>query len=394
MPDDPVSFGLPFHPYADLFPLMEGQEFDDLVTDIEQNGLLHPIVLLDGKILDGRNRYRACLDAMVKIQTETYKGKEKPLDYVISVNLKRRHLNESQRAMVAARLADIQRGDTLKKGPRPANLQIGKTSQPDAAARLNVSPRSVADAKVVQDRGSPELISRVNQGDVAVSVASKVARMSPEKQAVVVGLPEPELRGAVKKAVRAEREKELAQATQIASASLGTKLYNVIYADPPWSFAPYSRETGMDRAADNHYPTMTTAEICALEVPASDDCALFLWATAPMLRDALQVMEAWGFAYKSHYVWVKDRVGTGYWARNKHELLLIGVKGAVPAPAPGDQFESVVLAAVGRHSEKPPAFAEMIEEMFPNASLLEMFARSPRAGWDVWGNQVKQKGVA
>jgi N6-adenosine-specific RNA methylase IME4 len=115
---------------------------------------------------------------------------------------------------------------------------------------------------------------------------------------------------------------------------------------------------------------------------------LFLWATVPMLPEALDVMGAWGFAYKSHFVWMKDRPGTGYWNRNQHELLLVGTRGEVPAPAPGTQYASVVPAKVTRHSAKPQAFAEMIEELFPNTPAIELFARAPRLGWDTWGNQV------
>ena len=192
----------------------------------------------------------------------------------------------------------------------------------------------------------------------------------------------------VKKVAREEKEKALAEKTAKASKALGTKLYSVIYADPPWRFEPRSRETGMDRAADNHYQTMSTAAICAMKIPAADDSALFLWATVPMFPDALRVMEAWGFAYRSQIVWGKDRIGTGYWTRNQHEILLIGTRGNVPAPAPGEQPRSLIIAPVGRHSVKPVVFAETIERMFPHADKLEMFARGPRAGWDTWGNEV------
>jgi N6-adenosine-specific RNA methylase IME4 len=144
----------------------------------------------------------------------------------------------------------------------------------------------------------------------------------------------------------------------------------------------------MDRAADNHYPTMTTDEIAAMVIPAAKDCALFLWSTAAMRPDAERVMAAWGFRYASECVWVKDRLGTGYWFRNKHETLLLGIKGDVPAPAPGTQFPSVIEAAIGKHSAKPNQFAEMIEEMFPNLPAIELFARAPRLGWDAWGNEA------
>ena len=191
-----------------------------------------------------------------------------------------------------------------------------------------------------------------------------------------------------KKTRRAERERELAEATHAAAKSLGRKRYGVIYADPPWSFEPYSRETGMDRAADNHYPTMDLDAIKALQPPAAKDCVLFLWATAPMLPEALDLMTAWGFTYRSHVVWIKDKLGTGYWFRNQHELLLVGVRGNVPAPAPGQQYPSIIEAKRLRHSAKPSHFAEIIEEMFPTLPRLEMFGRSRRAGWDVWGNEA------
>jgi hypothetical protein len=192
---------------------------------------------------------------------------------------------------------------------------------------------------------------------------------------------------AIKKVQRQEKEKALAHRTITESLKTSTKTYNVIYADPPWKFEVYNEDTGSDRSADNHYPTMALDDIMALPVPAADDCVLFLWATSPMLQEALDVMDAWGFTYKSHIIWVKDRIGTGYWARNKHELLLIGTRGDIPAPSMGTQPPSVIEAPVGKHSEKPTAFAEMIEGLFETLPKIELFCRSPRPGWDVAGNE-------
>jgi N6-adenosine-specific RNA methylase IME4 len=231
---------------------------------------------------------------------------------------------------------------------------------------------------------------------------AEVAKLDAERAAQLLGHaegvlaetgklpPSRMLRQEAKRIRRGEREAELAVATAAASAELGSRLYSVLYADPPWRFEPYSPVSGMDRAADNHYSTLTTDEICAIVPPAAPDCALFLWATPAMLQDALDVVDAWGFDYRSHFVWAKDRAGTGYWTRQKHELLLIGVRGDIPAPAPGDQYDSVIPAGAREHSEKPACFAEMIESMFPHAALLEMFARGPRLGWDVWGNEAAE----
>jgi N6-adenosine-specific RNA methylase IME4 len=106
-----------------------------------------------------------------------------------------------------------------------------------------------------------------------------------------------------------------------------------------------------------------------------------------MLPQALEVMAAWGFAYKSSFAWAKNRMGTGFWNRNKHELLLIGTRGHVPAPAMGTQAASLIEAPVGRHSEKPAVFYEIIERYFPTLPKIELHARGlvARPGWDAWG---------
>src|SRR6516162_2229453 len=189
---------------------------------------------------------------------------------------------------------------------------------------------------------------------------------------------------------RSEREEELAEKTNAISNQIGHQLYNVILADPAWRFEVYS-VNGMMKTADNHYPTSSVEEFMALDVAgaAADNCVLYLWVTVPMLPEGLRLMAAWGFEYKSHLVWVKDRWGTGYWLRNKHELLLIGTKGNPPAPLQGTQPASAIEAPVGAHSEKPEIFYEIIEGMFPTVPKLEMFARAERAGWDYWGNEME-----
>jgi N6-adenosine-specific RNA methylase IME4 len=192
----------------------------------------------------------------------------------------------------------------------------------------------------------------------------------------------------IKAKKRAKRERELGRR----QFALPNKRYGVILADPEWRFEPYSRVTGMDRAADNHYPTSAPDVIAARDVAsiAADDCVLFLWATVPMLREALLVMQAWGFDYKSHTIWDKVHIGTGYWFRNRHELLLVGTKGAIPAPAMGDQFGSVLTIARKEHSAKPEQFLEMIEEYFPTLPKIELNRRGPpRPGWDAWGNEAQ-----
>lgn len=190
-----------------------------------------------------------------------------------------------------------------------------------------------------------------------------------------------------KKTRRENRERVLGAC----QAALPDKKYGVIYADPEWRFEVYSRESGMDRAADNHYPTSVTDAICARRVGdiAAKDSACFLWATVPMLTEALKVLSAWGFTYKSHAAWKKDRIGTGYWFRNAHELLLVGTRGDIPAPAMGTQFTSCIEAPAGEHSAKPEIFLTMIEQYFPTLPKIELNRRgAARPGWDAWGNEA------
>jgi N6-adenosine-specific RNA methylase IME4 len=196
-----------------------------------------------------------------------------------------------------------------------------------------------------------------------------------------------------KKARRTQREQDLACKIK----TLPDIKAGVIVADPEWQWEPWSHETGMDRAAANHYPTSCLEIIKSRDVPsiAAKDCVLFLWATIPMLPHALVVMATWGFDYKSHYAWGKDKFGTGYWSREKHELLLIGARGDVPCPAPGDQWDSLIMAPRGKHSEKPEIFLEMIEKYFPNIPKIELNRRgAPRPGWDAWGYEAETSEAA
>lgn len=169
---------------------------------------------------------------------------------------------------------------------------------------------------------------------------------------------------------------------------LPAEVYDLIYADPPWQT---DLERGEGRDVQNHYPTMALAEIKALAVAefAHRDCVLFLWATSPLLPEALEVMAAWGFTYKSSLIWEKSGIAQGWYARINHEILLIGTRGKPGVPETADRPGSVVSASKGRHSEKPAAFAEIIERMYPNKKRVELFARDgSRPGWSYWGNEI------
>jgi N6-adenosine-specific RNA methylase IME4/transcriptional regulator with XRE-family HTH domain len=211
-------------------------------------------------------------------------------------------------------------------------------------------------------------------------------RLAAAKREAVASVEQPRAeRVAEKQQRRREREAALA----LRQRALPEAKFGVILADPEWRFEFWGRES-QSRAPDLHYPTSPTEIIAARDVGAiaAGDAVLFLWATAPMLPDALLVMAAWGFAYRTHFVWIKTLAGTGYWSRNWHELLLVGVRGEPPAPAPGTQWPSRIEAPTAAHSVKPDVFYELIEAYFPSLPKIELNARRARAGWARWGNEA------
>ena len=137
---------------------------------------------------------------------------------------------------------------------------------------------------------------------------------------------------------------------------------------------------------------MTLQQICDLPVPSicADDAVLFLWATNPKLKEAFEVIEAWDFEYLTNMVWMKDRIGTGYYFRGQHELLLVGKRGKMPVPGESDRPPSVLHSPRRKHSQKPHEVYIIIEALYPSQKFLELFARSKRAGWTSWGDEIPQ----
>jgi len=164
------------------------------------------------------------------------------------------------------------------------------------------------------------------------------------------------------------------------------KKYQIIYADPPWR---YDFSNTKNREIENHYNTMTLENIKSLKLPAAENCILYLWATAPKLLEALEVMEAWGFIYKTQAIWDKGIIGMGYWWRGRHEILMVGVKGTMSPPAQQLRESSVYVERRVGHSKKPLYYKKFILKAYPELNKLELFSREKTEGWDVWGNEVE-----
>jgi len=197
-------------------------------------------------------------------------------------------------------------------------------------------------------------------------------------------------------ASRKAKHKKIKDDAKQSDAPIGP--FPLIYADPPWKFQTYS-EKGLDRTPDQHYPTLTDDEIINFKVGdisvvdiSTAKAALLLWCTSANLERALQIMDGWGFIYKTHAIWVKTKENGSIWTgmglvfRNAHEILLYGTKGAMPGPQ--YQPPSVFLCPRGKHSAKPPEIRKAIERMYPDFDAdtrLELFSRDNVPGWTSYG---------
>lgn len=358
---------LPFHPVANLFPLIDGPEFDALVSDIAANGLHEPIWLhsTENSIIDGRNRYRACLSAGVAPAFRRWDGVGSLTHFVLSLNLHRRHLTSSQRAAVAVEVLPwLEEEAKERQGARndlhPTSVKkltdVSHDNDGRAAAQaaelLGTNRQYVSDMKKLNAE-APALFAAVRDGQMTVTQA--------KREYVRTTAPEP--------------------------AALPSSRYRVIYADPPWKYGNTQPDYHGEQA--DHYRLMELADICDLPVAdlAEDNAVLFLWVTSPILEESFSVVRSWGFRYKSSFVWDKVRHNMGHYNSVRHELLLICTRGSCQPDAPR-LFDSVQSIERTEHSRKPEEFRSIIDTIYPHGRRIELFARSAAPGWDVWGNEV------
>ena len=293
-----------YHQYANLFPLMQGREFEELKKDIAANGQREPIWVYYDQILDGRNRYRACQELNISPKMEIYAG-DTPLKFVISLNLHRRHLNESQRAMVAAKLANVDHGGD-RKTDQAANLQVDRTSRAESAQMLNVSERSVNSAKKVQTSGIEQVAERVNAGSMAVSAAAEISSKTPEKQLKIIEKLDSGEAKNVKQALR-----KIDQEDRIASSPIITdnririeqgdclelvrgmsEMPHVVITDPPYGVEVHNTRSGSKDYPDGRdYAIELLDELCRLLVMKSDpDAHFYFFSGYTCLQEFIEIL--------------------------------------------------------------------------------------------------------
>jgi len=392
------------------------RSIDTLAESVKELGLLNPITVTpDMQLVAGLHRLRACeqlgwvdIPALV-VDLDEISARMAEIDE----NLIRNELSALERgeAIADRKRFYLLRHPETRQGGAPGDVGGGRGKRikkdtvsvlipsfsADTAQRVGVTERTVR--RDAQIGNLPEPVREVLRGTVAENdkgglLALARLRKEPAKQsaiaeAVASGKAK-DITSALRDARLVEREEKIAEIARGDSPlDAAPANYPIIYADPPWR---YEHAVSTSREIENQYPTMTLDEICALPVGkiATDDAILFLWATSPKLAEAMRVIEEWGFTYRTNAVWDKERIGMGYYYRQQHELLLVATRGDIPAPAPAARPSSVIrVRRDEKHSAKPEIVYEQIEAMYPRLPKLEMFCRTPRAGWGVWGNQAQ-----
>jgi len=164
--------------------------------------------------------------------------------------------------------------------------------------------------------------------------------------------------------------------------------YFVLYADPPWQ---YEHPISDSRRIEKQYPTLELKNIIIQKLPSAKNAILFLWSPASIIKHALEVMEAWGFNFRTTAIWDKESIGPGYWFRTQHEILLVGIKGEFHPPLPKNRVSSIYREKRSQHSKKPEYYHGLIERMYPGYKYIELFARpeKKRKNWTYWGIEAK-----
>lgn len=358
--------------FKELIPSLAPEERAGLEKSLIEEGCRDALIVWNGVIVDGHNRYEICKEYGIEFKTieKKFPDKDAAKVWIIENQFSRRNLPIFVRGELMLKLKP------LIAAKAKENQQVFKGNQ-------HVAIPANSPTKQIETR--KELSKLAGIGSNTISRIEKIVDKAPDEVKAKLRAGEMSINEAYKKVKQIEKaekiEAEIGKAKEaIESLAPMEGKYGVIVIDPPWQYE--KRNNDITHRGRSPYPTMTTEELCKMKLPMNDDCIVWLWTTNAFMHDAFHVLDAWGLAPKTILTWVKDRMGLGDWLRGKTEHCILAVKGK---PMINLTNETTVLNASTReHSRKPDEFYELVRNLCLGKRL-EIFAREKREGFDIYG---------
>jgi len=350
--------------FQKLIPPLLPEEIEVLKNSIKKEGIREALLTWNDILIDGHNRFDIAkkLNLPYKIEKLQFENRTEAILWMIDNQLGRRNISNYDRTRLALKYEELIKPKALErqKGGQGGGLLQQKS------------------AKAIETRKEVSKIAKVSHD--TVSKVKFIEKHANEEQKEKLSRQTDSINK-----VYNEVKKRIIESSENTVTKIPEGAYNLIYADPPWK---YNFSQTIERSIETNYNTMSLDQIKNMEIPTEQNAILLLWATAPKLKEAIEVMDFWGFEYKTCAVWDKEIIGMGYWFRGQHELLLVGTKGKVHPPKEKDRISSVLKYRRTKHSKKPEELYDLIENMYPDGKYLELFARNKRKNWTSWGNEV------
>jgi N6-adenosine-specific RNA methylase IME4 len=377
--------------FKKLIPALTAEEFKQLEENILKDGIRDPLVLWNGYLIDGHNRYQIAFKHGLEYKTidKEFEDESQVKEWMINNQFGRRNLSNYQRSVLALELESVFSARAKEQQVRKPEFVLPMLAEQkpidtrkELAKVANVSHGTLDKVKKIQAVATPEVKAQLSTGEVSINQIYQDIKKEEKQDAI------------------REKKKEYKQRIEKVSNNEfkvdifnNEKKFRVIYADPAWSYNDKCEGGGVQSGgvAMRHYDTMSVGEICSLPVNeiSEKDSVLFLWVTSPLLEDAFTVIKSWGFKYKTSFVWDKVKHNMGHYNSVRHEFLLIATKGSC-TPDNKTLYDSVQsIERNDNHSEKPIEFLNIIDDIYDYGNKLEMFCRNIKKDkWFGWGNEI------
>ncbi len=397
--------------FQDLIPALSPDELKLLTESIIKDGVREPILIWNSFIIDGHNRYNICQSYNIPFETREliFETEQDALIWIIKNQLGRRNLTDYSRINLTIQLTGILaekaqeneqiagkiggliggRGNKKQDNEKEKGFPISENpfnqinTIKEIAKLAGVGHNTVSEVKNINKNAADEIKQELSKQDskISINTASLISGLPQDKQLEIVN-------NNNKKEIIKIAQNIKDKIENKGTPTLPDKKYRVIYADPPWQYN--DKMPAGYGAAENHYTTLSISELCNLPIKniTENNAVLFLWVTSPLLESSFEIIKAWGFKYKTSFIWDKIKHNIGHYNSVRHEFLLICTKGSC-MPDNKKLYDSVIsIERSDKHSEKPAEFINIIDDLYQTGLRIELFARKKTKDWDVWGNEI------